>query len=488
MSTQEFIFGRKVGHRGTERTLVDRQAAKPDACSHAPANGIHLNELRNNQASWNHPKMRIAFLLDIFPKTSETFIVSQIVGLIERGHTVDIFARYRNRDDPVDPRVKKYQLIDRTQYLILMSRKERVLAAAKIILKGGWRRPLHLLRSMNVFRYGKAAINLEMLCRHAFLLKTPAYDIIHCHFGPVGIFGQHLRDIGAVKSPLLTTFHGYDVASYVAQRGTAVYDELFRKGEAFTCSSNFIRGKLIAAGCDPAKIFLFKLGTDLTKFNFLERRVDSDGAIRLITVGRLVEKKGLEYSIKAVANLVRQFPKLEYTIVGDGYLRQPLSLLIERLNLQRNVALVGWKTQEEVRRLFAKSHIFILASVVSSDGDFEGQGMVLQEAQAMGLPVVCTNHNGFSESILDGQSGFLVPERDADALSAKLAELIGQPDLWLEIGKKGRAFVEAEFDLSKRNDALVELYRRVMTEKSEPNTPVREALGKRGDKGALVSG
>jgi colanic acid/amylovoran biosynthesis glycosyltransferase len=421
-----------------------------------------------DQARLNYPKMRIAFLLDIFPKTSETFIVSQIVGLIERGHTVDIFARYRNTDDPVDPQVKKYQFIDRTQYLTVpTSRKKRVLAAAKIILKWGWRRPLHLLRSMNVFRYGKAAINLEMLCRQAFLLKTPAYDIVHCHFGTSGILGQRLRDIGAVKGPLLTTFHGYDIASYVAQHGTGVYDELFRKGEAFTCSSNFVRGKLIAAGCDPAKIFLFKLGTDLTKFDFLERRVDSDGAIRLITVARLVEKKGLEYSIKAVANLVRQFPKLEYTIVGDGDLRENLSLLIERLNLQKNVTLVGWKSQEEVRRLFAQSHIFVLASVLSSDGDFEGQGIVLQEAQAMGLPVVCTNHNGFSESILDRQSGFLVPERDADALSAKLAELIGQPDLWLEIGKKGRAFVEAEFDLSKRNVALVELYRRVMTQKSE---------------------
>jgi len=323
---------------------------------------------------------------------------------------------------------------------------------------------------MNVFRYGKAAINLEMLCRHAFLLKASAYDIVHCHFGTVGIFGQQLRDIDAVKGPLLTTFHGYDIASYVAQHGTGVYDELFRKGEAFTCSSNFVRGKLIAAGCDPAKIFLFKLGTDLTRFDFLERRVDSDDAIRLITVARLVEKKGLEYSIKAVANLVRQFPKIEYTIVGDGYLRQHLSLLIERLNLQKNVALVGWKTQEEIRQLFAKSHIFVLASVVSSDGDFEGQGMVLQEAQAMGLPVVCTNHNGFPESILDGQSGFLVPERDADALSAKLAELIGRPHLWLEIGKKGRAFVEAEFDLNKRNDALIELYRRVRTSESVPKS------------------
>jgi colanic acid/amylovoran/stewartan biosynthesis glycosyltransferase WcaL/AmsK/CpsK len=411
--------------------------------------------------------MRIAFLLNEFPKPSETFIVSQIVGLIERGHTVDIFARYRNSDDPVPPQVKQYQLIDRTQYLnIPTSRNSRVLVAAKIILKWGWRRPFHLLRSMNVFRHSKAAINLEMLCVHALFLettaKTRAYDIIHCHFGPAGTFGQLLRDIGDLNGPLLTTFHGYDIASYVAQHGAGVYKNLFRKGEAFTCSSKFMRGKLIAAGCDPTKIFLFKLGTDLAKFDFIERRVDSDGAIRLITVARLVEKKGIEYSIKAVANLVGQFPKLEYTIVGDGYLRKDLSLLIERFNLQNNINLVGWKTQEEVRRLLAKSHIFILASVLSSDGDFEGQGMVLQEAQAMGLPVVCTNHNGFPESVLDGQSGFLVPERDADALSARLAELIGQPNSWLEIGKKGRAFVEAEFDLSKRDDALVELYRRVM--------------------------
>jgi colanic acid/amylovoran biosynthesis glycosyltransferase len=420
--------------------------------------------------------MRIAFLLNEFPKPSETFIVNQIVGLIERGHTIDIFTRSRKNDDPVHPQVKQYQLIDRTHYLnIPTSRKERVLAAAKIFLKWGWRKPLDLLRSMNVFQYGKAAINLEMLCIHAFFLettvKTRAYDIIHCHFGPAGIFGQHLRDIGDVKGPLLTTFHGYDIASYVVQHGGGVYKKLFRKGEAFTCSSKFVRGKLIAAGCDPTKIFLFKLGTDVTKFDFIERRVDSDGAaIRLITVARLVEKKGLEYSIKAVANLVRQFPKLEYTIVGDGYLRPNLSLLIERLNLQKNVTLVGWKTQEEVRRLFTKSHIFILASVLGSDGDFEGQGMVLQEAQAMGLPVVCTNHNGFSESILDGQSGFLVPERDADALSARLAELISQPNSWLEIGKKGRAFVEAEFDLSKRDDALVELYRTV-TKKSQKSGP-----------------
>ena len=411
--------------------------------------------------------MRIAFLVNFFPKTSETFILNQIIGLIERGHTVDIFARYPDIDDPVHSDVKRYQLIERTRYLaIARGRKKRLLTGARIILKADWNRLSLLLRSTHTWRCGGPA---KQLLLEALFLETPlkasTYDVIHCHFGTAGVFGQHLREIGIIKGPLLTTFHGYDIGSYVAQNGAGIYANLFRRGEAITCSSNFIRGKLISAGCDPAKISLFKLGTDLTKFDFIERRIGSDGLIRLITVARLVEKKGLEYSIRAVGNLVGRFPKLDYTIVGDGYLRRDLSLLIEQLNLRENIRLVGWKTQEEIRQLFAESHIFVLASVLSSDGDFEGQGLVLQEAQAMGLPVICTDHNGFSGSIVDGQTGFLVPERDADALSLKLAELIGQPNLWCSIGRKGRAFVEAEFDLGKRNDALVELYRDVSARK-----------------------
>ena len=404
--------------------------------------------------------MRIAFLVNVFPKTSETFILNQIIGLIERGHTVDIFARNPNADT-VHSNVEKYKLPDQTLYLTSSrGRKKRLLAGAKIILRWDWPRLSHLLRSTNPFRGGDAAI--QLLLDAVFLetsFQASNYDVIHCHFGPAGIFGQHLREIGLIKGPLVTTFYGYDISSYVVQNGPGVYADLFHKAEALICLSNFVRGKLIAAGCDPAKIFVFKLGTDLSKFDFRERRVGSDGVIRLITVARLVEKKGLEYSIRAVANLVRQFPNLDYTIVGDGYLGRDLSLLIEQLNLRESVKLVGWKTEAEVRQLLSRSHIFVLASVLSSDGDFEGQGVVLQEAQAMGLPVVCTNHNGFPDSIIDGETGFLVPERDVDALSGKLAELIARPNLWTTIGKKGRAFAEAEFDLNKRNDSLVELYR-----------------------------
>jgi colanic acid/amylovoran biosynthesis glycosyltransferase len=413
-------------------------------------------------------------MLNMFPLPSETFIVGQIVGLIERGHAVDIFSRFQGSTSSFHPEVSEYHLIDRMRCLsIPPTRRGRLFAGARTVLKWGWRRPLNLLRSVDLFRYGKAAINLELLCGRAFFLdkplESPAYDVIHCHFGPAGILGQHLREIGAMKGPLITTFYGYDVGSYVKREGSGVYAELFRKGEAFTCLSNFMRGKLVSAGCDPAKISIFRLGTNLEEFQFCERRVNSDGFVRLITVARLVEKKGLEYSIKAVANLVTQFPNLMYTIVGDGPLRGALTLLIRRLDLEDNVKLAGWKNREEVCRLLMESHIFVLASFVSSDGDVEGQGVVLQEAQAIGLPVVCTNHNGFPESIVDGQSGFLVPERDSPALSAKLAELIRRPDLWPQIGRKGRAFVETEFALSKRNDALVELYRKVMSQKSDGN-------------------
>jgi colanic acid/amylovoran/stewartan biosynthesis glycosyltransferase WcaL/AmsK/CpsK len=413
--------------------------------------------------------MKIAVLVNQFPKVSETFILNQIAGLIDRGHTVDIFACYRSEDHIDDGQLRKYELLDRTRYLTApASRKERLMAAMEAALKRGWKQPVHLMRSINLLPAGRRRISLEMLCQHRFLLERSAYDMIHCHFGPVGIFGQHLREIGALEGPLLTTFHGFDIGSYVRQHGAGAYAELFRKGDAFTCSSHFVRGKLIAAGCDPVKLIQFKLGTDLARFDFAERKIGSDGVIRLITIARLVEKKGIEYSIRAVADLVKQFPKLHYTIVGDGNLRQKLSLLIEQLDLQQHVMLVGWKTPEEVRHLLSRSHIFVLASVISSNGDFEGQGLVLQEAQAMGLPVVCTNHNGFGDSVLNGESGFLVPERNVDALSTRLADLIRQSELWPGIGRKGRAFVEAEFDLDKRNDALVDLYSQVAAQSSEP--------------------
>ncbi len=154
---------------------------------------------------------------------------------------------------------------------------------------------------------------------------------------------------------------------------------------------------------------------------------------------------------------------MQYHIVGDGPLRKSIEMLIKQLSIQDKVNLLGWRTQDEIRQLYADAHIFVLSSVTASNGDKEGQGLVIQEAQASGLPVISTLHNGIPEGILDGKSGFLVPERDVDALAEKLIYLIEHPEIWPEMGRAGRAYVEANYDINKLNDRLVEIYKEVLS-------------------------
>jgi colanic acid/amylovoran biosynthesis glycosyltransferase len=406
--------------------------------------------------------MRVAFCLNVFPATSETFVLNQIIGLLNRGHEVDIFSQSRNTTGLWHPDIEKNRILERTTYTEKpCSRAVRVIKAAGALAKASLHGRFRFWSALDGRRFGRQAFNLSLAYRAAPFLSRAPYDVVQCHFGPAGIFAQAFRDVDALRGPMITIFHGYDISLYVQQHGPGVYKHLFARGDLFTCPSEFVRQRLITAGCPAEKVQRFKLGTDLKRFSFKERTLDSSGAIRLVTVARLTEKKGLEYSIRAVAKLSQRFKKLEYNIIGDGDLRSELTQLIEALGVSSTVHLLGWKTQEEVQVLLDQSHVFVLASVESRNGDIEGLPMVLQEAQAMGLPVVCTRHSGIPEGILDGKSGFLVPERDVDALADRLADVISCPEAWPEMGRQGRAFVEDEYDLDKRNDALVELYRQL---------------------------
>ena len=364
--------------------------------------------------------MRVAFFLKVFPVTSETFVLNQIIGLINRGHEVDVFSEYRNTTDLWHPDVDKNQVLKRTTYVeIPSSRAIRVIKVASALAMAALHGRFRIWSSLERRRFGRRATNLFLASRVAY--RRP-YDVVQCHFGPAGIFAQALRDVHALRGPLVTMFHGYDISQHVQQHGPGIYKDLFARGDLFTCPSEFVRKRLITVGCPAEKVQKFRLGTDLKRFSFKERTLDSSGVIRLVTVARLTEKKGLEYSIRAVAKLSQRFKRLEYNIIGDGDLRPELTQLIEALGVGSTVHLLGWKTQEEVQVVLDQSHVFVLASVESRNGDIEGLPMVLQEAQAMGLPVVCTRHSGIPEGILDGKSGFLVPERDVDALADCLAD------------------------------------------------------------------
>jgi colanic acid/amylovoran biosynthesis glycosyltransferase len=409
--------------------------------------------------------MKVAFIVEKFPSLSETFILNQIIGLISRGHEVDIYAIYPDETSKVHPNVNKYHLLEHTYYQPHLPQNYfwRFFKGLILILANFYKAPLVLIRSLNCFQYGKRALSLRLLYSVIPLLDKQAYDIIHCQFGMLGIEGVLLRDINAIQGKIITSFRGYDISWYVKEYGEEVYQELFLKGDFFLANCEFFRQKAIKIGCDDKKIIVHGSGIDCSRFPFKARQVHPDGIIRIATTGRLVEKKGIEYAIRAIGKLATIHENIEYNIIGDGYLKEYFLQLIESLNLAKKVKLLGWKTQPEIIDILDNTHIFIAPSVTADDGNQDAPVNTLKEAMAMGLPVIGTFHGGIPELVQDGISGFLVPERDGDAIAEKLSYFIQHPEIWEQMGKAGCDYVAKHYDTNKLNDELVKIYQQVAT-------------------------
>ena len=410
--------------------------------------------------------MKVAFYVGQFPSLSETFILRQITGLLDAGVDVDVYA---HRADPVlrevPPEIERYGLAKRTTYWnIPASKVQRLRAAPQLFLKSG-RRPGAALRALNPIRFGKSASSLTLLYQSAALADKPAaqaYDLLHCHFGPLGIEGVNLRGTGALAGRTLTTFHGYDANAYVRRTSRDVYRTLFARGDAFTANTRYTADSVIALGCPPEKIAILPVGLNLCDFDFHERTAPADGRFKFLSVGRLVEKKGFEFSLRAFAKIAAKHPNAEYTILGGGEQgHRHFSRVIDELNLGGRAKLLGPKSADEVRRFYRESHAFVLACVTGNNGDMEGQGLVLQEAQATGLPILTTWHNGLPEGVVPGKSAFLVPERDVAALAERMDFLIEHPALWPGMAAAGRQHAQ-RYDNGKLIDRLLKIYEQVL--------------------------
>jgi colanic acid/amylovoran biosynthesis glycosyltransferase len=185
--------------------------------------------------------------------------------------------------------------------------------------------------------------------------------------------------------------------------------------------------------------------------------------VEVITVARLVEKKGIEYAIRAAALVLRD-RSFRYTIVGDGPERQRLEGLIDHLGVSGSVRIIGWRGHDEVHRLLSTADAFMLPSVTAADGDEEGLPVALMEAMAAGLPVLSTLHSGIPELVRDGIEGFLVRERDVEALASRCSVLVDDPRLRAELGSAARLRIEERHDNHMLHDRLVELYRELLGE------------------------
>jgi colanic acid/amylovoran biosynthesis glycosyltransferase len=410
--------------------------------------------------------MKIGFFLNAFPVSSETFILNQIVGLIRRGHDLDIHVSYcvepSNRAQHAD--IERYRLLGRIRSPPIPEVKlARLASATRRVALWGWRRPAITLDSLNVLRHGRSALNLVVLHDALPALDAPQrYDVIHCHYGPNGQRAVVWRYFGALVGPIITTFHGYDVNLLPRIERTDVYKRLFQKGELFTVGSEFTKKRVVALGAPKERVVKLPMGVDLSRFRFTERVSAQHGGLRLLTVARLVEVKGIEYAIRAVASLRDKYSGIRYQIAGDGPLRPELERLAAQLGIADKTEFLGALPQERIIELYQDAHFFVLPGVVTESGEEEGQSLVLAEAQACGLPVIASKIGGIPENLRDGESGLLVPPGDAAALARAIEDLAEGPQVWGRMGRLGRAFVEKHFDLERLNDRLVALYDMVL--------------------------
>ncbi|MEN8444605.1 MAG: glycosyltransferase [Cyanobacteria bacterium J06555_13] len=299
-------------------------------------------------------------------------------------------------------------------------------------------------------------------------VRSHTPQLIHAHFGVCGTLALPMAK--ALNIPLVVTYHGFDASmtdEYARKDSmtTRVYlrrrEPLKQQATRFIAVSNFIKSRLVNQGFPEKNITVHYIGIDTDKFqpNPNVARTDT-----VLFVGRLVEKKGCEYLIRAMAQVQQQRPEAELVIIGDGPLRAELETLAE--NTLTRYKFLGLQPSEQVKAWMNKAKVFALPSVTTADGDTEGLPMVILEAQAMGLPVVSTYHAGIPEAIEPGETGFLTQERQWSELTEPILKLLSDHSQWERMGTNAQANVRNNFNLTTQVALLEEIYQHVIAEKS----------------------
>jgi colanic acid/amylovoran biosynthesis glycosyltransferase len=405
--------------------------------------------------------MKIALFVGQFPKVSETFILNQIDGLLARGHEITIFPRQAGDESRVHGIVESWQLIKKTRFppKAPHTRTEKVGFYCRLM----WLKITHG-KSVSRLRDTFGQYSHVGNWRYAFTMAEPMlhyggrFDVLFAHFGPNGMRASWYRDAGLVKGPLVTVFHGFDLSGALHHHNEQIYDPLFSKGDIFLPISHYWHDKLLTLGCPAERLKVHHVGIDCEQFAFHARTLEADEPTVLISVARLVEKKGIEYAIRSMARLVASGVNVQYRIIGNGPLLAPLKQLVSEMHLHEHISFLGAKTSDEVCHELSNAHLFLAPSVTGSSGDMEGIPTVLMEAMAAGLPVISTLHSGIPELVEDGVSGRLVGERDEQALAQAIQELVDDVEQWPAMGSAGREKVLREFNIKTLNERLDHLF------------------------------
>lgn len=410
--------------------------------------------------------MRVVLVVDVFPKVSTTFIAAKFVGLIDRGLDAHVVCWTSDPAmwDRIATLAARPELASRVHLVPALHKPRTLLGPAH---HGGDAGVMERTRTLRASLPGGDGFGAW--------LAALSPDVVHFEFGARA--ARYLTPDGRFTWPVVVSFRGYDL-NCVGLDKPGYYDGVWTHANALHFLGDDLWQRAMCRGCPPDKPHLLIPPAVDTGFFSPDPAPNPDLAadrapvagspqrrLRILSVGRLHWKKGSEWALEAVRLLVESGVSVDYHIVGDGQESDAAAACITDLGLKASVSLLGSRQRHEVREQLVWTDVFLHAAVS------EGFCNAVMEAQAMEVPVVCTDADGLGENVADGVTGFVVARRDPAAMADRLATLAAEPALRIRMGVAGRLRVAGRFRPQDQIDSFVRLYQAVHSGDVESLSP-----------------
>jgi glycosyltransferase involved in cell wall biosynthesis len=271
------------------------------------------------------------------------------------------------------------------------------------------------------------------------------FDLIHAHWLiPQGLCAAIFRNWSDSSPPLLCTSHGGDLFGLNGKFMDGMKRWVIKNASAVTTVSSVMGNAVSTLQIDMKKIHVIPMGVDLQK-RFVPPHRPRCGK-KLLFVGRLVEKKGLTYLIDALPLILAKHPETTLTVIGEGPEKNRLLRRVSEFGIENRVTFKGAIKNASLPGYYQDSDIVVFPSVVASDGDREGFGLVLVEALGCACAAVVTDLPAMRDIVKDGRNALVVRQKDARQIADAVIRLLDHPPLCQRLGEAGRLTVLEKFD------------------------------------------
>ena len=325
----------------------------------------------------------------------------------------------------------------------------------KYLIKTKWGLLSYLIQK-RIFKKQDIIVRTNALVNY---LKTWQIDVVFAEYGTVGAMVTDACKLAGV--PLVIHYHGFDVHHRATvTKYLSWYKKAFEYASAFIAVSGDMANELKRLGAPADKIHLASCGVDVDKFPVLDI---SKSRRNFLAVGRFVEKKSPESVVRAFKLVTEKYADARLRIVGHGPLFEDTQRLIAELALDGAILLTGVQKTDEIKALMKKSRVFVQHSVTAKNGDMEGTPVTILEAGASGLAIVSTQHAGIKEAVINGETGYLVPEHDIQGMADHMIKLAGDAQLASALGAKEAAHIRANYDIRDRINTLTNILQQAIS-------------------------